>query len=61
MGKKCELESVLGVRELLMLRDYKARLVTDEHGRGDYDSWQVYEFQFSDKKTRQFLVVGQLE
>ena len=60
-GKKYELESVLGVRELLMLGDYKARLVTDEHGRGEYDSRQVYEFQFSDKTTREFLVVGQLE
>src|ERR1700758_589067 len=37
-GKKYELESVLGVRELLMLGDYKARLATDEHGKGDYDS-----------------------
>jgi hypothetical protein len=60
-GKKYELESVLGVRELLSLGDYKARLVTDEHGRGEYDSRQVYEFQFSDKTTREFLVVGQLE
>jgi hypothetical protein len=60
-GKKYELESVLGVRELLMLGDYKARLVIDEQGRGDYDSRQVYEFQFSDKTTREFLVVGQLQ
>jgi hypothetical protein len=60
-GKKYELESVLGVRELLILGDYKARLVTDKHGRGDYDSRQVYEFQFSDKTTREFYVVGQGE
>jgi hypothetical protein len=60
-GKKYELESVLAVQELLVLGDYSARLETDRHGKGDYDSWQVYEFQFSDKRTRQFLVVGQLE
>jgi len=60
-GKKYELESVLGVRGLLILGDYKARLVTDEHGRGDYDSRQVYEFQFPDKTTREFFVVGQVE
>jgi hypothetical protein len=60
-GKKYELESVLGIRELLMLGDYKAKLVTDEHGKGGYDSWRVYEFQFSDKRTREFFVVAQLE
>jgi hypothetical protein len=60
-GRKYELESVLGVRDLLMPGDYKARLLTDEHGQGDYDSRQVYEFQFSDKRTRDFLVVGQSE
>jgi hypothetical protein len=60
-GKKYELESVLGVREVLMLGDYKARLVTDGHGKGEYDSRQVYEFQFSDKWTREYEVVGQME
>jgi hypothetical protein len=35
--------------------------VSDEHFKGNYDSWQVYEFQFPDGKTRKFLVVGQLE
>ena len=60
-GKKYELESVLGVRDVLMLGDYKARLVTDGHGKGEYDSRQVYEFQFSDKWTREYQVVGQLE
>jgi hypothetical protein len=60
-GKKCELESVLAVGDLLILGDYKARLVTDKHGRGDYDSRQVYEFQFSDMTTREFDVVGQVE
>ncbi|HLZ40377.1 MAG TPA: hypothetical protein VKQ11_05415 [Candidatus Sulfotelmatobacter sp.] len=60
-GKKYELESVLGVQDLLVLGDYKARLVTDEHGRGNYDSRQVYEFQFPDKSTREYYVVGQLE
>ena len=58
-GKKYELESVQAVRGLLMPGDYKARLVTNEDEKDAYDSRQVYEFQFSDHKTRQFLVVGQ--
>ena len=60
-GKRYELHSIGGPQALLILGDYKARLVTDEHGKGGYDWWQVYEFRFSDKKTRRFLVVGQLE
>ena len=60
-GRKYELESELGVRDLLMPGEYKARLLTDEHGQGGYDSRQEYEFQFSDKRTRDFLVVGQSE
>lgn len=60
-GKKYELESMLAVQKLLMLGDYKARLVNDEHGKGDLDSWRVYEFQFPDKRTREFLVIGSLE
>ena len=60
-GKKYELESVLGVGDVLILGDYKARLVTDKRGRGDYDSRQLYEFQFSDMTTREFDVVGQVE
>jgi hypothetical protein len=45
---------------LLALGDYKAKLVKDEH-KTPYDSIQVYEFLFSDKKTRRFEVVGQSE
>jgi hypothetical protein len=60
-GRKYELESILGVRGLLALGDYRARLSEDEHENGDHDFQQVYEFQFSDKRTREFLVVGQLE
>lgn len=60
-GKKYELESILAVGDLLMLGNYKARLITDQQGRGDYDSRRVYEFQFSDKKTREYSVVGQSE
>lgn len=60
-GKKYELESVLAVGDLLLPGDYKARLVTDTRGRGPYDARQVYEFQFSDKTTREFDVVGQVE
>jgi hypothetical protein len=60
-GKKYELSSIGPPQRLLMLGDYKARLVSDEHFKGNYDSWQVYEFQFPDGETRKFLVVGQLE
>ena len=60
-GRKYQLESVLGVREVLILGDYKARLVTDGHGKGDYDSRQVYEFQFPDNWKREYTVVGQME
>jgi hypothetical protein len=59
-GKKYELSSIRSFDQLLVLGDYKARLMTDEH-KGNYDSWQVYEFQLPDKKTRRFVVVGQLE
>jgi hypothetical protein len=59
-GKKYELESIRAVNSLLMLGDYKAKLVKDIHGT-TYDSWQVYEFLLPDNKTRQFLVVGTSE
>jgi hypothetical protein len=59
--KKYELSSIGAPQRLLMPGDYKARLVSDEHFKGSYDSWQVYEFQFPDAKTRKFLVIGQLE
>lgn len=60
-GKKYELESISAVHKLLELGDYKARLVSDEHGKGTYDSWQVYELEFPDQKVRRYLVVGRLE
>lgn len=60
-GKRYEVESELAIGDVLLLGDYKARLVTDDHGRGDYDSRQVYEFQFPDKKTREYRVVARLE
>jgi hypothetical protein len=55
-GKSYELESAL-----LMLGDYKARLLKDQQGAGTYDSWRVYEFLFPDNRKRQFVVVGQSE
>jgi hypothetical protein len=66
-GKKYELEAPAmfpanlqaGVT-LLALGDYKAKLVQDVH-KTTYQSSQAYEFQFSDKKTRKFFVVGQSE
>ena len=60
-GKKYELESDTFPNSLLMLGDYKARLVRDDEGKGKYESWRVYELVFPDKKTRQYLVVGQSE
>jgi hypothetical protein len=59
-GKKYELASELSLGQLLVLGDYKAKLVKDEH-RTTYDSYQVYEFLFTDGKTRKFDVVGQIE
>jgi hypothetical protein len=58
-GKKYELRCS-SINALLALGDYKAKLVKDEH-RTTYDSYQVYEFLFPDKKTRKFDVVGQSE
>ena len=45
---------------LLGLGNYMAKLVKDEH-KTTYDSLQVYEFLFSDKKVRKFEVVGRME
>ena len=60
-GKKYELEGeARGKAAFLALGDYKAKLVEDLH-KNSYDSSQTYEFQFSDGKTRRFVVVGQNE
>jgi hypothetical protein len=59
-SKKYELRSEVAINRLLALGDYKAKLVQDEH-KTTYDSVQVYEFLFADKKTRKFDVVGQTE
>jgi len=60
-GKKYELEAeARGKVALLVLGDYKAKLVEDVHKNG-YESSQTYEFQFPDGKTRKFVVVGQNE
>jgi hypothetical protein len=45
---------------VLALGDYQAKLVRDDHETG-YESDKVYEFLFSDKKTRNFRVIGQRE
>ncbi|HKW17987.1 MAG TPA: hypothetical protein VJO35_10800 [Terriglobales bacterium] len=57
-SKKYELESLSEPNVLLMLGDYKARIVEDRHGAGEYESWRVYEFLLPDHRTRQFVVVG---
>jgi len=59
-GQKYELLSESVPNALLALGDYKAKLVKDEHRTG-YDSFQVYEFLFADKKTRKFEVIGHSE
>ena len=59
-GKKYELNGSVDGGFLLALGDYKAKLVKDEH-KTTYESDQVYEFLFPDKKTRKFDVVGQSE
>jgi len=45
---------------LLSLGDYRAKIVRDDH-RVTYESYKMYEFLFSDQKTRRFIVVGQTE
>jgi hypothetical protein len=60
-GKKYELEAeARGKAAILALGDYKAKLVEDVH-KNHYESSQTYEFQFSDGKSRKFVVVGQNE
>jgi hypothetical protein len=59
-GKNYALESEISPYLLLALGDYKAKLVKDEH-KTTYDSAQIYEFLFADKKTRRFTVIGQSE
>jgi hypothetical protein len=60
-GKHYNLESeTTFANRLLALGDYKAKLAQDQHTTA-YDSYQVYEFLFPDKKTRKFIVVGQTE
>ena len=58
-GKRYELLAA-NANALLALGDYKAKLVKDEH-RTAYESFQVYEFLFPDKKIRKFTVVGVTE
>ena len=58
-AKKYELRSELVINRLLALGDYKAKLSKNQHPTA-YDSYQVYEFLFSDK-TRSYVLVGQTE
>ena len=58
-GKRYELMA-FNPNALLALGDYKAKLVKDEHPSA-YDSLQIYEFLFPDKKIRKFTVVGVTE
>lgn len=58
-GKKFQL-SATSNGSLLALGDYNAKLVQDDH-KVPYESLQIYEFQFPDKKTVRFTVTGQSE
>jgi hypothetical protein len=60
-GKKYELQSLGAPNTLLMLGNYKAKIVRNSHGAGEYESWRVYEILFPNQKTREFVVVGQSE
>jgi hypothetical protein len=46
-----------GPGRLLILGDYKARLLKDEH-KNAYEIYQMYQFLFPDKKTRWYLLAG---
>jgi hypothetical protein len=59
-AKKYELKAGPIKNGLLILGDYNAKLVQDEH-KTAYDSQQEYEFLFNDNKVRKFEVVGQIE
>jgi len=60
-GKKYELRAdALGHVALLNLADYKAKLIEDVH-KTTYQTTQSYQFQFPDKKTMKFSVIGQSE
>jgi hypothetical protein len=64
-GKKYELKGFIPAGNgltavVLATGDYKAKLVKDEH-RDAYEFAQAYEFQFPDKKTKKFFVVGEME
>src|SRR5271155_4876770 len=54
-GKHYNLVSDIAPNALLALGNYQAKLVKDEH-KTSYESHQVYEFLFPDKKTRKFDV-----
>jgi len=43
---------------ILVLGDYKAKLITDEHSK-PYLSETVYELQYPDGSTEKFLVVSE--
>jgi hypothetical protein len=60
VGGRQELLCECATGMILALGDYKAKLFKDEH-KTAYDSVQVYEILFADKKTRRFEVVGQTE
>jgi hypothetical protein len=59
-GKKYELQALMSDCALLALGDYPAKLTQDKH-KTAYESARTYELLFPDKKTRQYMVVGQTE
>jgi hypothetical protein len=59
-GKKYEIEDASVRADLLRTGDYKARILKDETAR-PYEYRRTYEFVFADGKTRQYVVIGEME
>jgi len=57
-GRHFELEGSKVRSAILMLGDYKARLITDEHSK-PYLYQTVYELQYPDGSTEKFSVIGE--
>ncbi len=59
-GRKYEIEENRQRSDLLRTGDYKARILKDET-KLTYEYRRIYELQFADGKTRQYVVVGEME
>lgn len=57
-GRHLELQGGVAKDGILVLGDYKARLVSDQHKK-QYHSNQLYELQYPDGSTEKFGVIGE--